>query len=219
MPEQTALKPVEITNPKLAKLAKIQEGVGQIVIRLSAVVIKDQETYDVATATLKDAKQLSSDLETAKDEIIKEPNTFVKLAKDTYNAIVGPIDLGTKELKSRMSKYQSDQEAKRQKALYDLEQKKQALQAKAEAADTVKEQVKTVEKIAVVEAKQEVISTFKPKSADKVRKFEVVNPDLVERQYCTPEDKKIRPFIGEVNGPVPNIPGVRIWDEFKIVNR
>jgi hypothetical protein len=127
--------------------------------------------------------------------------------------------LGIKDAKSRLGKFQSDQDAKRQREADRLELEKQKVAEKIENADTAKEQQKGVEKIAKIEAKQEAVTSFKAKTADKVRDFEIIDPEAVERKYCEPVEKKIRPFIGKVGDPIPVIPGVRVFDKFKIVTR
>jgi hypothetical protein len=124
-----------------------------------------------------------------------------------------------KDAKSRMGKYQFDQGAKRQREIDRLEMEKQKAALIIENADTVHDQQKAVEKVAKIEAKQEAVADFKAKTADKVRDFEIIDPEAVERKYCEPVEKKIRPFIGKVGDPIPVIPGVRIFDKFKIVTR
>lgn len=44
--------------------------------------------------------------------------------------------------------------------------------------------------------------------------FEIVNPAAVERAYCSPDNKLIRPVV-ESLGPACNISGLRIWKEQK----
>jgi hypothetical protein len=118
-----------------------------------------------------------------------------------------------------MGKFQADQEAKRRREADALEAKKREELAKLETADSTKEQVKIGAKVEKIEAKQEDLLNTKAKTADKVRRFEVIEPDKVERQYCSPVDSKIRPFIGKPGDPIPAIAGIRIWDDVKIVTR
>ncbi len=213
------VKKVEIVNPKFKKIDAMQAGVGEIVIRLSAGKITNQETYDGAMKDLKDAKEILDLLDTAGVDSFGAEEKFVKEGKAILKLISAPIELGIKDKKQRMAKYQHDQEQKRQAEIDRLELEKQKAAAKIETADTAKEQQKEVAKIAKIEVKQEAIADYKPKTADKARKFEVIAPDEVERQYCTPDEKKIRPFIGKAGDPIPTIKGVRIWDEIKIVTR
>lgn len=42
--------------------------------------------------------------------------------------------------------------------------------------------------------------------------FEIVDADAVPRQYCTPDEKKIRKVV-QALGNAANIPGVRVWIE------
>jgi hypothetical protein len=213
------VKKIEITNPKFKKIDAIQAGVGEMVIRLSAGKITNQETYDSAMKDLKDAKEILDRLDTAGTEAWGVEEKTVKAGKALLKLISAPIELGIKYKKQRMGQYQYDQERKRQAEIDRLEMEKQKSAAKIETADTAKQQEKEVVKIAKIEAKQEAIADYKPKTADKTRKMEVISPDDVERQYCTPDDKKIRPFIGKPGDPIPTIKGVRIWDEIKIVTR
>lgn len=206
-------------NAKLSPMKAVYAGVGLVVTKLSSFVIKKTEDYDSAMAALKEAKAVIEEVDKAYEKAAGDDEARVKRAKDAYKMITGPVNLGVADLKQKMGKFQNDQQARRDKEAEELRLKAAKEAEKLVTADSTKDQEKIGAKIDKIEAKAEAISTFKAKTADKVRKFEVVDPDKVERKYCTPEDKKIRPFIGEVNGPIPEIPGVGIWDEVKVVIR
>ncbi len=205
--------------PKLAPMKKIYAGVGEMVTALTSLSVKKPEDYDIAMSELKRGKELISKLEDAYEEAMGKEEKQVKAAKDLLKNIKTTIELGVADLKGKMQKFQTDQQRKRDEEAAKLKLKAEEEAAKLVTADSSKDQAKIEAKVEKIEAKVEAISTYKPKTADKVRKFEVVDPDKVERKYCTPEDKKIRPFIGTVDGPIPEILGVRIWDEIKIVTR
>lgn len=219
----TELKSNEIKNvlelARFAPLKNVYAGVGALVVRLSSLVVKSQEQYDAAMDALKDTKLVREQLKDAKDQIIAKPKKDVDEATALFKAIDGPLDLQVNEAKQKMGKWQADEQEKRRKQEQALELKRQEELRKIETADTAKEQVKIAAKVEKIEAKQEDLLAFKPKTADKVRKFEVIEPEKVERQYCSPADSKIRPFIGKPGEPIPPIAGVRIWDEVKIVTR
>ncbi len=206
-------------NAKLSPLKAVYAGVGLIVTKLASFSIKKPEDYDAAMIALKSAKDVIGEADKAYEKAVGTEEALVKRAKDAYKMLTAPINVGVSDLKQRMGKYQADQETKRRAEADRLRLQAIEEQRKLEEANTTKEAQKSVTKIEKIEAKVEAVEAYKPKTADKVRKFEVVDTEKVERKYCTPEDKKIRPFIGEVNGPIPDIPGVRIWDEIKIVTR
>lgn len=216
-PEEKLKVALEI--PKLADMKKNYAGVGEVVTKLSSIVIKKEEDYQIAETYLKQSNELIKSFDKSYESATESAKGWIKSVDWLYDFITAPINLGINDLKRKMQKFQADEDIKRRQKIADLEAKKTVQAQVAENADTTTQQVKAIEKIEAIENKQVVLTSTKSKTADKVRKFEIVNPELVERQYCTPEDKKIRPFIGEVNGPIPEIKGVRIWDEFKIVSR
>lgn len=55
-------------------------------------------------------------------------------------------------------------------------------------------------------------SNFGSSSRRRVRTFTVVNAALVPRHLCVPSESLIREAIGVADGPVPDIPGVKIED-------
>lgn len=205
--------------PKLAPMKKVYEGVGLIVTKLAAIVIKNVEDYDRAMLAIKEAKAIKKQLKEAEDGILENAKGFVKSVVAVRGLIEGPIDLGLDDANQKATKFQNDQHAKRQKEAADLKLKADAEQAKLPTVDTAKEAVKIEAKVEKLDAKAEAILTYKPKTVDRVRKFEVVNAEEVERLYCSPDEKKIKPFIGEVDGPIPVIKGVKIWDTAKPVAR
>lgn len=49
-------------------------------------------------------------------------------------------------------------------------------------------------------------------SGRRVRTFTIVNPALVPRNLCTPDERLIRAFIGAADSPIPEVPGLTIKD-------
>ena len=205
--------------PKFSPFKAVYAGVGLIVTKLSSFVIKKAEDYDAAMGALREAKEIIGKVDEAYEKSAGAEEAHVKKAKDAYKLITNPINLGVSDLKNRMGKFQSDQQRKRDEEEAALRFKAQQEAAKIQEANTSKEAAKIEVKVQKIEAKAEAIAEYKPKTVDKERKFEVVDPDAVERVFCTPEDKKIRPFVGKPGDPIPVIPGVRIWDQVKIVTR
>lgn len=205
--------------PKLEPLKKVYAGVGEMAMRLGKKVIKNEADYDASMVDMKDGKALVKELEGAKDVILKTPEGFVKSVKALCKEIVSPLDILMDDRRRTMQDYQTKQEEARYKAAEALRLKKIEEEKKLEVADTGKQVAKIEAKIEKIVETEQAILDYKPKTADKVRKFLVEKPDLVDRKYCSPEDAKIRPFIGKVGDPVPEIAGVKIWDEIKIVTR
>lgn len=52
-----------------------------------------------------------------------------------------------------------------------------------------------------------------------VVQFEIENADQVPREFCKPDEAKIREAIRRKENPVTEIPGVRVWTEQKMTNR
>lgn len=64
---------------------------------------------------------------------------------------------------------------------------------------------------------ESVVPEVKGISTKIVLSFEIVNPELVERQFCSPDPKKIQAFLD--NGGLAAIPGVRFFDTAKTIIR
>jgi len=52
-----------------------------------------------------------------------------------------------------------------------------------------------------------------------VWQHEIEDPEQVPREYCSPDERKIREAVRRDENPVREIPGVRIWPEEKMANR
>ena len=206
--------------PKLAPMAKVYEGVGLIVTKLAALVVKTPEEFDKAMIAIKEGKAIIKALEVAEDGIIANPEGFVKSVKGLRKLIQGPINLGLNDANKKVTDFQNDQHTKRLEEAEKLRLKALKEAEKIPVADTSKEAAKIEKKVEKIEAKIEAVATYKHKNVDRVRKFEVINPNEVERLYCSPDDSKIKPCIGEVDVlPYPVIKGVKIWDTAKPVGR
>ena len=212
-------KELEITDKKMAKLDTIQKGVGEIVMELSAITVKNEVEYAHALSSGKKAKSVMDDIEDARKEINKPYSDFVSKVNDTAKAISTPIKLALEDMKAKMVKFNNDQEAKRQKEADKERLKQLELQKKLETTDTAKQATRIESQIVRSQEKVSDLKNEKDKNADKVRKFEIITANQVPREFCEPSEKLIRAKVGAPGSPIVDIPGVKIWDDVKVVLR
>jgi hypothetical protein len=173
------------------------------------IVITSDVEYEQAAKLLMNVKEKIKLVDEKRKEFtgplnktVKNINAFFKAPLDDYRA-------AEQALKLAMAKFHNAREEARKQAL--LEAQKAA---------------QSQEKAVFVEKMEKAADNQAPEAAGthtrEVMCFEVVDPSLVPRHYCTPDDKKIRAALDNVTDNVGEkslltIPGVRVWKETKVV--
>lgn len=213
---------LELVEPKtnlpkvLGEIEKIKTEVGDLAIRMSANQVETQEEYDRAVALGKQANEAIKKFEKKRDEVLSPAKSFVEKVRDVVKAIVTPIETAQSNLRDRCAGYIRKERERQAKELAKLQAKKNALEEKAISSDTVVTQNNLLNKAAKVEAKIETVAAAKPKNSTRQRKFEIVDPNLIPREYLIPDEKAIRKAAGPVDSPLPSIPGIRFYDDEKV---
>jgi hypothetical protein len=186
--------------------------------------VKSEEHFLASWALIQRHDEAIKVIEATFDPFISGLHKLHKMAIAMRDQFLNPIEASRTTLLGKRKIFRAEQEAiKRQadaeaaKALQKAQQKELELQAKAaerqgdkQAAEVLREQKATVP-LPFMDPRPAV-----PKQEGSViRKrwlFEVVDPAAVERAYCSPDNKLIRPVV-EALGPACNISGLRIWED------
>jgi hypothetical protein len=201
---------------------------------VDAMVINSPESQLSAGDLLKKMKDFTK----KSDEKRRSYVDPLKKVIDTINGDYKPLGIFIKEtigiLTDKMTKYDDIVEAekirvekeRRAKEMAELKKKQEAeekLATENNSEALIGQAIKTEKKVAAIENKpvkveqtiksEEVKTTFR-KSMD----YEVINEDLIPREYCVPSAGKMRKAVNEIDvkefeeGKVkPNIPGLKIY--------
>lgn len=210
-------KELTLTDSKLKAIEDIKAGVGDLVVRMAHCVVKAQEDYDQAVVLGKEGNQVLKSLKAEKDRLLAEPKKFIEKVTASVKAISTPIESAVEDLRQECAAFIQREDAKRQKKEAELLRKKQEAEAKAEQADTAKEQEKALAQAERLETQAETVAASRVDNSTTRRVVEVVDEKLIPREYLSVDMKKLNNVKGAVGSQVPNIPGVKIYDQKGVV--
>jgi hypothetical protein len=204
---------IATVDKDLAQIEEIKKGVGDLAIRMSAIKIKTQDDYNQAVEIgkegAKSVKALTLAVSLAKDPYQKK----VDKIKAAGKAIIDAIETASDDLRDRCRKFIRDEDAKKQKEIADLAEKRRKAEQEIAEANTEKEQEKAVAKVEKIETKIETKVAEKVENSTTYRKVEVVDANLVPREYMSVDMTKLNAIRGKVGTPYPEVPGVKFFDE------
>lgn len=139
------------------------------------------------------------------------------------DSVLAPFKQAETTIKGKLGTYQMEVERKRQE---EAERLRRQEEAKAEAEKMAKAEkqmdagdLKGAEATLNAPAQPAAVKPTTPEppkvagvSMRDETKYEIVDPNVVPREFCTPDDKKIRNYV-KAMGKSTNIPGVRVWVE------
>jgi hypothetical protein len=217
------LEPQTITIDK-ARIAEFQAEVPTLINQAQAFTIDDATDYDFSLTIAEEAIRR---IKAIKDFFAPTKRLAHQLHGslcDMENTLLAPYAQIERLIKDRRMNWRQAEEKKRREeeaaASRRLQEQKQqeALDQAAqlekegekEAADVVIEQAMNAPAPAVV------LQSTVPKQANSaVRKkwaFRIDNPELVQREYCSPDEKKIRAIVTSL-GPSAPIKGITIYED------
>lgn len=194
-----------------------------------AIAIVDDGSYLHAAEMVKGIKALRAEVDEAFDSIIAKANAAHKEACAKKRAAETPLIEAERLIKAAMGAFDEAQERIRraeQQRLEDEERRRVEEDRINLAAHMETEGKAFGDEGIVAEAheliNQPIVPVVAPvvKAVPKVQgvtyrdvyKFQVVNPQLVPRQYCIVNESAIRSVVNGLKGEAV-IPGVRIWKE------
>lgn len=193
-----------------------------------ALAIRDSLTLDIAAqfmlAAKHRAKRITDRLKQPKEDARKAWKNWC----DLENELVEPYDRIEREIiKPAMARFQDAEDRKRriEEDRLRAEQKKREEDAKLAAAQAAEDSGEHDIAEQIMDAPVMVAPVVLPPIATPagisyrdVWKFEIVNPDLVPREYLTIDEKKIGGVVRALKGET-KIQGVRIYSEKSVAGR
>ena len=174
----------------------------------TGLIVKDQTGYSAAELLLKRITAHSNELEDRRKGLTRPFNDAASSIKKMADDARASLEERKSQLKKNMADYIVEQNRIRQEA------EEAARRQQAEQAE--------VDPFGAAEIPAEVIIPGKTQkfmsSAYDDWTFEVVNPDLVPRAFCSPDEKKIREYV-KANKEMATISGVTITKEVKVKAR
>lgn len=211
--------------------------VRSIIDPIKSVTVASPVDHERAMLSGKKIKMLEKAIEDKRKLLVAPLNNEVKTINAYAAQIMEPLKGAESHLKKELIKWEGYLEAQRIEASKGLEaerkQKEAELAAKekeqkaleelfgaddsfeAEQQCAKDEREKFLNEKALVDT-QKQIEQARVKGTHKVWSFEVLDPNLVPRNFCTPVDALIR---ASVKSGVRDIPGVRIFEETKMTMR
>lgn len=188
-------------------------------------MVRDEKDLAIASEIRFEGKRrikvIEEKLEAPKKKSRAAWQAIVDLEKellDPFKKMIEFVDEGTKA-------YLAEEERKRQEAAEKAATADEAARLAAEKAEETGD-VKDIRKAERLEEKADqaavAVSTSAPKAAGlgarKIYKVEILNADLVPREYCIPDEAKIRK-LAAIQGLSLKIPGVKIIEDFSLTSR
>lgn len=199
------------------KLKLYSTGVDKLVDQARAFRIDSEETQKGAVAFLGQIKTAAKGLEKKRDEIVDEPNSFVKAVRGLVKSFTDKLADAEISLKDKVLTYNRTLELKRQEqeALARKEteklQKKLDKGAEKKGLDPVQLPTPIIPKTAPV-TRTETGTAF----TKKLWTFKILDETQIPREYLVASDTKIRDAI---KGGIRDIPGLEIFEQESLTVR
>ena len=199
---ETALVPAP--DPALAKEADEAKEVRAMV---QAYQIVTQADMDFADECVRDVKAKLKELEAKKkkatghlNEALKEIRSWFAPAAEFY---------GQAEIiwKQKIGQWKIAEDEKQRQALAAVQEAHKTGDVQGVAA-------------AMAVAAQATVEVPRNQTVRLVWRFAVESPELVPREFCSPDDKKIAPVVEALGlAAAETIPGIRVWKDADVIVR
>lgn len=212
------------------QLAQIEEQSTDVIARAESITIATGSEYAAATGFLKDIKALNHAIQASFNPIVDKAHKVHKEAIAQRNKHLDPVKNAERIVKRKVAIYAGELEAARKKEQARLEEearkeREKAMQEALEASEMAEELKAKGEDAHAVEIQQEAMKMAEaaveieaPKvKAEKVQgvsfrdkwEIEIIDPSVVPRQWCIPDEKAILQFVKATKGKQ-SIEGVKI---------
>jgi hypothetical protein len=214
-----------IVEPEITDL---QASSGDMLGQAAMLTVRDDESFSHGGEMLLEIKRRAKIV----DERFAEPVSLAHKAHKALTAlrdsVLSPFKQAENTIKGKLGIYQMEVERKRQQ---EAERLRKEAEAKAEADRLAKAEKqmdsgdlagcqKTLEApIAPVAVKLETPEPPKVAGVSfrEVWKYEVVDPNIIPREYLIVDESKLRRVVGALGKAAANIPGIRVYSE-KVVS-
>lgn len=200
--------------------AEIQQKAAGIVEKAASHVVVDQESYDIATNTLKGLKAMMKEIEATFDPIAKKAHDAWKEVLAQKKRHIEPLETADKILRRKASDWFAEQERARREA-----ERRALEEARRKAEEEQIARAQLLQDSGATELAESVISQpvkvgpvkVNAPAPDKngvgfreVWTFEIVDASLIPREFLIPDEAAIRKHAQTMKGKA-NIPGVRVF--------
>lgn len=176
--------------------------------------ISDNDAYEQAETALKRITSSSNELEKFRKDFAKPFREAEKQIKTISDEAREPLEEEKQRLKKVMQSYLDEIERKRQEEIEKQAEEQRKKQEQAAESGNPFEEIAAETNEEVQPTTQDVRKSMS--RSQKVTKFEITNPKKVPREFCSPDEKKIRQATKQ---GVTEIPGVKIWEETQVMSR
>ena len=209
----------------LPEVADAQRAVDVLSNMAAHYEVATAEAYREAAQDLQRVKAAAKKLEAARDGCVRPLNERVREINAFFRSPADQLATVEKTIKRAMAAYADEQERIRRE-----EQRKADEAARKERERLAAQAVKAVEKgrdekaLELQERADAVVAPVVQREAPKVAgvatrevwRFEIERPELVPREMCVPDEKRIRAVVQALKGES-RIAGVRVWKETTVV--
>jgi len=207
-------------NPEMQK--EIQQF-EETALKFQDFKVTTQEQYTTAGDYLRSIKQSSKKLEDLRVSMTKPLDESKRRIMDLFRQPLEKLIQAELALKRGMLGYQQEQERKRReeedrlqeiarKEAERLSRRADKAEDKGNIAKAEELRLKSQETASITPFVAPTIQKAEGTSTKKLWKFEVVNSDLIPREYLTPDLIKIGKMV-RASGEILSIPGIKIYSE------
>ena len=195
------------------------------------VSVDNQTDYGRAEVALKVITATSNAAEKRRKLLTDPVNAALKQVKKLADEARQPLEDEKKRLKSQMEDWLAEMERQRREAeearlMAEMERQRQieaAERARLEAAELANPFDDEPELAPLPEPlPDDIFETVEPTRmmSNHISRwmFEIENPDLVPRAFCTPDERKIREHV-QAEKSAASIPGVRVFEKISVQAR
>lgn len=187
------------TEAHEVQLRKQAEAYNNMLAQFEAFNIVDIETYQFACDQLKAVKGQYKVWDEQEHTITKPINDGLKKARDLFRPVKSALESLERVLKGKIGAFDLAQQQEKQLALNEAAKALQAPQTQAQGLALLQQASAEAPKVQGVSTRRQV-------------SFQILNPNLVPREYCSVDESKIRAVV-KLGGAGTRIPGVRVYEE------
>jgi hypothetical protein len=196
--------------------------------------IESPEAFQKAERVLKDITKTSNQAEKVRKDLSLPYTNFAKKIKAMGDEAKELLEKEKPVVKKLIGDYLTEQERLRQIEIKKQMQAEEEARLKAEAERIEAEKQASMNVFGAVEIKPEpdvfqgdeapvqiITAPVVSKTCSSTRmvwKYEIINPELIPRNFCNPDPVKIRKYLSFEQDSA-NIPGVRFYQEMQVQSR
>ena len=180
----------QASEPYRLKITDIQ-------VQANALTVNSHEAEQVAVESAAQAKRLLKGLDEERKRVIKDPDKFVRDVNSFVRSFKTPLDSLVGTLRRKIGDFQYQKELERRKVQKRMEEEAAKMKAKMEAE--AKESGVEPPPIMPVPAPRPDSTTRTESGATASIRTqwvgEILDPEAVPREYCSPDQKKINEAV------------------------